>query len=89
MHDNAPTFLRTATLPKEYSSFARQAEDETVEEEEYDDLICMKKVVYVNEIVYDEEIVCKHESHKLCWDVQISRWKTGMVSDFSIKGKAE
>ncbi len=33
----------------------------------------------VKEIVFDEEVVCQHETYEMCWDVQVSRFKTGMV----------
>ena len=80
IHGDAQTYMKTSTLPQEYALFARQVNGMGEEEEEYDDMICMKKVVFVNEIVYDEEVVCKHETYKMCWDVQVSRYKTGMVS---------
>lgn len=42
--------------------------------------ICMKKVMMVEEIVYDEDIVCSHDTYEMCWDIQVSRYKLGKVS---------
>ncbi len=42
--------------------------------------ICMKKVMMVEEFVYDEDIVCSHDTYEMCWDIQVSRYKLGKVS---------